>query len=234
MRILELRAEAQASEKARLEHDLSFANTELSNLRDTAARHRERTIALEGDIASLQESLDHERQRIGAIHGHIHTATKSALSELFSIEDSHETQLLRERVKALEKEISSLIHLPKDLGVRQADMQAELSKAKDRIKSLERSLKESGGSDHHHHHHNEETKASDIARLEADLNAQRDKFHQLHLKFFEVSDELNLSKRNCKLLEQDIATMEKAQADMFAFQREEGRRLALQGSQVQG
>lgn len=224
-RSLELRAAAAAAEKDAATAEAASRHAEIEQLKAELAAQREAAEAVDRARAGLQEDLKHERERVFVIHSSLEEQTREAVRGLYGIEAHHECVVLRERVKALEREVASLVHLPRELGVRQAEQQAEHAKARDRIKSLERALAQS--------ERPESTRVdTEVAKLEAELNAQRDKYHQLHLKFFEASDELNLSLRNVRLLEQDLEQAEKAQNELYVFLQAEGKRLAQQGSAV--
>ncbi len=224
-RSLEVRAAAAVAERDAAVADVETKLAEVEQIKAELAAQREATEVADRARAGLEEDLRHERERVFLIHSSLEEQTKEAVRGLYGIEAHHENVVLKERVKALEREVASLVHLPRELGVRQAEQQAEHAKARDRIKSLERALAQS--------ERPESVRVeTEVAKLEAELNAQRDKYHQLHLKFFEASDELNLSLRNVRLLEQDLEQAEKAQNELYVFLQAEGKRLAQQGSAV--
>jgi chromosome segregation ATPase len=194
------------------------------------------------------------------------TSTRELVIDVYNVDVSIEASRLEERNKALEREVASLVGLPRELGKKQADRHRDEQRLRDSNRSLERKVRmleealrgaaagggggrsaagttgrtprpttPPGGRKRRHDpdldDNDDDGDASDgrtgrrrggggggggtdpfassataeeIARLEADVNAQRDKYHQLHVKHFEVSDDLSLANRAIKRLEADL------------------------------
>ena len=75
----------------------------------------------------------------------------------------------------------------------------------------------------------------EIVKLEAEITTQRDKYHELHVKQFEIADDLSLARRSIKRLETELATANAKIDSVFATanqglkkRAEEAKKIAME------